>query len=135
MYMENKRQYSFLWDGQEIHSGSEMMFKGEYFDNDGNRYYKGYWPCTFKYIEDKKFYIEVDKKIYYHNNLTDNNIYHFKKLNGKKIPSPVTEDDVKSGTILLLIVIAITSIFKCNIVLWVIELIVYFKWANEKKYK
>ena len=131
--MDDKREYSFMYMGQDIKSGSEMMFQGEYFDELGNRYYKGYWPCIFKYVEDEKFYIEVDGKMYYHKGL-NNNIYHFKKLNGKKVPSPVTEDDVKSGTILLLIIMAVTSIFKANIVLWIIELVIYFNWANKKKY-
>lgn len=132
--MDDKREYSFMYMGEEIKSGSEMMFQGEYFDEQGNRYYKGYWPCTFKYVEDGKFYIEVDGKMYYHKGLNKNSIYHFKKLNGKKIPSPVTEEDVKSGTILLLIIMAVTSIFKANVVLWIIELVIYFNWANKKKY-
>lgn len=132
--MGNKRQYSFMFGDQEVKSESEMMFKGEYFDEKGNRYYKGYWPCIFKYVEDDKFYIEVDGKMYYHKKLNSNSICYFKKLNGKKVPSPVTKDDVKYGTILLLIIMAVTSIFKANVVLWAIELIIYFNWANHKKY-
>jgi hypothetical protein len=132
--MNNKREYSFMYMGQEVRSGSEIVFRGEYFDEQGNRYYKGYWPCTFLYKQDGKFYIEVDGKTYYHNNLARDNIYHFKKLNGKKMPNPVTEDDVKAGTILLLIIMAVTSIFKGNVFLWIIELIVYFNWVNHKKY-
>ncbi|MGM9619670.1 MAG: hypothetical protein ACI3W8_07560 [Oscillospiraceae bacterium] len=132
--MENKREYSFMYMGQEVKSGSVMMFRGDYFDEHGNRYNKGFWPCTFKYKEGDRFYIEVDGKLYYHKKLNDNSIYHFRVLNGKKIPNPITEDEVKAGTILLILVMAVSAIFKDNILLWIFELAYYFNWSYHKKY-
>lgn len=110
------------------------MFKGEYFDLQGNRYGQSFYPCTFKYLQDGKFYIEVDGKLYYHKNLNNNNIYYFKVLNGRKIPNPCTEDEVKAGRMLLILIMVVSSIFKGNIGLWIIELAYYFNWAYHKKY-
>lgn len=132
--MENDRKYCFVYNNQLVWAESRMMFRGEYFDLNGNRHYKESWPCTFKYVEDGKFYIEVDGKLYYHKKLNYNSIWYFIELNGKKIPNPVTEDDVKAGSIFLIFVMAVTSIFKGAIVLWIIELIGYFSWAKQKKY-
>ena len=132
--MSVERRHSFMYMGQKVQSGSRMIFQGEYFDLDGGRHYKEMYPCTFKYVEDGKFYIEVDGKLYYHKKLNYNSIHYFVELNGKKIPNPVTEDDVKAGTIFLIFIMAITSIFKGAIILWIFELIFYFVWANSKKH-
>jgi hypothetical protein len=110
-----------------------MIFSGEYFDKEGNRYYKEYWPCIFKYIDGDKFYIEVDGQLYYHQNLKKN-IRRFMVLNGNKIPNPATKDDITTATIFLIIVMAVTSIFKCNFLLWALELFVYFNYIIDKKY-
>lgn len=128
------RKYSFTYMGQEVKAGSKMIFTGEYFDKNGKRYYKGMWPCTFKYVEDNKFYIEVDGNIYYHKKLNNNSIWRFTVLNGEKIPNPATEDDITVARIILILVIVGTSIFKCNIVLWVIEFIIYANYVKRKKY-
>lgn len=131
--MDDKREYSFMYMGQEVKSESKMIFEGEYFDKEGNRYYKGMWPCTFKYIEDGKFYIEVDGKLYYHKKLK-NNIWRFMVLNGKNIPNPITEDDIKAARILLVLAMAVTSIFKLNFVWWILEIIIYLDYVKDKKY-
>ena len=131
--MSVKREYSFVYMGQEVHAGSKIVFRGEYFDIDGTRHYKEYWPCIFKYVEDGKFYIDVDGKLCYHKNL-DRKIHRFMVLNGKKIANPATEDDVRAAFILLLIVMAATSIFKCNFAWWAFEIMIYYNYANSKKY-
>jgi hypothetical protein len=123
-----------MYMGQEVKSGSAMMFQGEYFDSEGRRYYKGMWPCTFKYIEDGKFYIEVDGKMYYHKKLNNNSIWRFLVLNGKKVPNPITEDDVKAAKILLIVAMAVTSICKLNFLWWTLEIAIYIIYANDKKY-
>ena len=61
-------------------------------------------------------------------------IERFTVLNGKNIPNPVTEDEVKSGRILLLLIMAVTTIFNGNVFLWILELIIYHNWAKHKKY-
>lgn len=116
-----------------VHSGSEMIFSGNFFDLNGNIYYKGFYPCIFKYIQGDKYYIEVDGKLYWTKRI-NLRIERFKVLNGEKIPNPITEDEVKSGFILLLFVMAISSIFKGNVGLWIFEIIYYLNWSYHKKY-
>lgn len=128
------RRYNFLYDGKIVNSGSEIEFFGEFFHLDGRREYGGVWsPCIFRYIENDIYYIEIHGELCYCKDFKKK-INRFKILNGEKVPNPATEDDVRSGTILLLIIMAVTSIFKGNIVLWIIELVLYFNWANNKKY-
>lgn len=131
--MNAKREYSFSYMGQEVRSGSVMIFQGEFFDDAGKREYREYGTCTFKYIEDGKFYIEVEGKLWYHKEL-NRHIRRLKILNGKKIPNPAVEDEIKAGTILLIIIMAVSTIFKANIAWWICELFFYFQWVNGKKY-
>ena len=98
-----------------------------------NRNYKAFYPCVFKYLQGDKYYIEIDGKLCWCKDFK-RKIERFTVLNGKKIPNPITEEEVKSGTILLILIMAVTTIFKGNIFLWIIELIIYFNWANHKKY-
>lgn len=132
--MEDKREYSFTYMGKEIKTGSKIEFFGEFFYPDGRRAYGGVWsPCIFKYVVDDVYYIEINGELCYCRDFKKK-IHRFILLNGEKNPNPVTEDEVKSGTILLVIIMTVTSIFKGAIGLWIIELIVYFKWVNKKKY-
>ena len=132
--MENKFQYyQFNYGDKVVNSGSKMIFRGEYFDTHGERYYKSYWPCEFRYVEGDKYYIEVDGHLYYCKDLK-RKIERFIVLNGKKIPDPTTEDDVKIATIVLVVVMAASTIFHGNFLLWIIELIVYFTYINKLKY-
>lgn len=130
----NIQYYQFTYNGNTtVYSGSKMIFSGEFFDLNGNRDYKAFCPCTFKYVQGDKYYIEVDGKLCWSKDFK-RKIERFTILNGEKIPNPITEDEVKSGRILLLLIMAVTTIFNGNVFLWILELIIYHNWANHKKY-
>ena len=108
--------YQFTYNGDTtVYSGSKMTFSGEFFDLNGSRDYKAFYPCEFKYMQGDKYYIEVDGKLCWTKDFKKK-IERFTVLNGKNIPNPVTEDEVKSGRILLLLIIVsrkiITAILK-----------------------
>lgn len=127
------KEYNFIYMGQEVKTGSKMIFSGEFFDLNGNRYYKSYWLCEFRCIQDDKYYIKVGGKLCWCRNFKKM-IERLVVLNGKKIPDPVTENEVKSGAILLVLIMVVTTIFKGNVGLWIVELVCYFNWAYHKKY-
>ena len=130
----NTQYYQFTYNGKTtVYSGSKIIFSGEFFDMNGNRNYKAFYPCVFKYLQGDKYYIEIDGKLCWCKDFK-RKIERFTVLNGKKISNPITEEEVKFGTILLILIMAVTTIFKGNIFLWIIELIIYFNWANHKKY-
>ena len=133
--MENNMQYyQFTYNGDTtVYSGSKMTFSGEFFDLNGNRDYKAFYPCEFKYMQGDKYYIEVDGKLCWTKDFKKK-IERFTVLNGKNISNPVTEDEIKSGRILLLLIMAVTTIFYGNVFLWILELIIYHNWAKHKKY-
>ena len=127
-----EKKYSFMYGQQIVNAESEVIFGGEFFDENNVRYYREYYIAKFKFLQEGKYYIEIGGKLCWCYNLP-NKIYRFATLNGKKIPNPVTDDDVKAGRILLILIMAVSTIFKCNIVLWIFEIIYYIQWANNKK--
>jgi hypothetical protein len=115
-----------MYGQQIVKSESEFIFGGEFFDLNNVRYYRDYYIAKFKFIQYNKYYIEIGGKTCWCNDLP-NKIYRFATLNGNKIPNPATGDEVKSGRILLFLIMAVSSIFKCNVVLWIIEIIYYLQ--------
>lgn len=134
MLDNNMQYYQFTYLKETVvSSGSKIIFSGEFFDSSGNRQYKYNYPCIFKYMQGDKYYIEVDGKLCWCKDFKKK-IERFAILNGKKIPNPCTEEDVKAGQFFLIFVMVISSVFKGNVLLWIIELAYYFIWVNHKKY-
>lgn len=133
---DEKEDY-FDYDDIKVYSGSKLYIHGEYFDKDGKRDYKGYWPCTFLYTKGDDAYINLDGEVYRCPHI-QSKISRIAKLNDgiseKKIANPATEEDVRIAKYALIAAMGTTSIFKFNFLWWILELIVYLGYTNKKKY-
>lgn len=142
MSMEDNKEYSFIYYGRTIISGDVIKMWGNFTNDNGDFIATEFCKeIKFLYVENGRFYIEVNgSDIYPHahgvySSRFPINITRVVISNRHKVPNEMKKDDISIGWIAYIAIMAISTIFKENIGLWILWTVVFFVWRHSKLYK